>query len=535
MSDAGFNRFATRHEAHYGGRVVRCYAERPTDLDAMLRRSVARRGSTIALRLDDTAVRYDELDATVDRVAGNLSRVGVAAGDRVAIALGNRLEFAYAVLGCNRLGAVGVPLNIRMRRPELEFALNQCGAVALLHEAALADQVPRPDSVAMLRRVFSCGGAAPGALAFETLLEPIAAPPAAPIAEEDTCHLLYTSGTTGKPKGAMLTHLGVVHSALHFERHAELRAGDVGIVAVPASHVTGLVALLYTLLRVGGTTVLMREFKARAYLELAQAVRCSYTILVPAMYNLLLLDPEFGRFDLSAWRVGAYGGAPMPPATITALADKLPNMILVNGYGATETTSPQTMMPLGATKGHEDSIGKLLQCCDTRVMDENGHEVPPGTVGELWHAGPNVVPGYWDNPTANAENFVGGYWKSGDLGSIDADGFVRIFDRKKDMINRAGFKVYSAEVENVLAHHPDILECAIVGRPDPVLGERVQAFVVPRRAGVEAQSIRAFCAERLSDYKVPDRVTFLTEPLPRNPNGKVVKGELRKLIAEEQP
>jgi len=525
--------FSTRQETHYGQRRMRCYAARPASVDALLRRSVATYPDTVALRHDAAAVSYAELDAMVDRVAGNLADAGIGPGERVAIALGNRLEFVFAVLGCVRLGAIGVPLNIRMRRPELAFALNQCRAAALVHEAALAGQVPAPADVASVRRVYACGDAVPGATPFSVLLQPAPPPPAAAIGEEDTCHLLYTSGTTGKPKGAMLTHLGIVHSALHFERHAELRAGDVGIVAVPASHVTGLVAQLYTLLQVGGTAVLMGEFKARAYLELAERVRCSYAILVPAMYNLLLLDPGFDRFDLSAWRVGAYGGAPMPEATIAALADKLPNLILANGYGATETTSPQVMMPLGATRGHEDSIGKVLECCDTKMVDDAGHEVPPGTVGEMWHAGPNVVPGYWDNPEANAENFADGYWKSGDLGSIDAQGFVRIHDRKKDMINRAGFKVYSAEVENVLAHHPEVLECAIVGRPDPVLGERVQAFVVPKHAGVSARSIRDFLGERLSDYKVPDRVTFLAQPLPRNPNGKVVKGELRKLIAEE--
>jgi acyl-CoA synthetase (AMP-forming)/AMP-acid ligase II len=223
----------------------------------------------------------------------------------------------------------------------------------------------------------------------------------------------------------------------------------------------------------------------------------------------------------------------MPPATIKALARRLPNLVLANGYGATETTSPQVMMPLGMTEGHEDSIGKLLECCDSKVMDDEGREVTPGTVGELWHAGPNVVPGYWDNPQANADNFSNGYWRSGDLGAIDAEGFVRLYDRKKDMINRAGFKVYSAEVENVLAFHPDILECAIVGRPDPVLGERVQAFVVPRHGGLSAESVRDFCGERLSDYKVPDQVTVLAEPLPRNPNGKVMKDVLRAQMARE--
>lgn len=526
-------RFAVRAETHYGNRAMRCYAERPRSLTAAFDAVAARQPLAIALRLDDEAVSYARLRQLALAVAGNLAASGIRPGERVGIALGNRLELVYAVLGCAYLGAVGVPLNTRMRRPELAFALGQCGAAALIHEAGLAEQVPPPEQAPTLRRVFACGGMVPGAERFERLLQQPAPAPSHAAGEEDVLHLLYTSGTTGRPKGAMLTHLGVLHSCLHFHQHCELAPGEVTVVAVPMSHVTGLVAQLYTVLTAGGTVVLLREFKARGFLELAARSRCSYTILVPAMYNLCLLDPDFAAFDLSAWRVGAYGGAPMPPATIEALAARLPDLILANGYGATETTSPQTIMPLGATKGREDSVGKVVACCDTRVIGEDGREVASGEVGELWHAGPNVVPGYWDNPEANAENFAGGYWKSGDLGAIDAEGFVRLHDRKKDMINRAGFKVYSAEVEHVLAYHPDILECAIVGRPDPVLGERVQAFVVPKASGLSLAAIRDFCAERLSDYKLPDRVTLLAEPLPRNPNGKVVKGELRKIVAAE--
>ena len=526
------DRFAIRQETHYGNRILRCYADRPRSLTAAFDAVVARQPDAIALRLDDEQVSYAQLQGLARNVAGNLAASGIHAGERVGIALGNRLEFVYAVLGCAYLGAIGVPLNIRMRAPELAFALGQCGAAALIHEAALAEQVPQPAEIPTVRRVYVCGGTALGAERFERLTRPAPAPSHA-AAEEEVCHLLYTSGTTGQPKGAMLTHLGILHSCLHFHRHCELKPGEVTVLAVPASHVTGLVAQLYDMLTLGGTVVLMREFKARSFLELAARTHMSYAILVPAMYNLCLLDPVLDQFDLSAWRVGAYGGAPMPPATIEALAQRLPNLVLANGYGATETTSPQTIMPLGATRGHEDSIGKVVECCDSKVVDDAGREVAPGEIGELWHAGPNVVPGYWENPQANAENFVGGYWKSGDIGSIDAEGFVRLHDRKKDMINRAGFKVYSAEVENVLAYHPDVVECAIVGRPDPVLGERVQAFIVPKRDGLSLNSIRDFCAERLSDYKLPDRVTLLSTPLPRNPNGKVVKGELRKLVEAE--
>ena len=214
----------------------------------------------------------------------------------------------------------------------------------------------------------------------------------------------------------------------------------------------------------------------------------------------------------------------------------MPGLTLFNVYGATETTSPVTMMPRGEALAHANTVGKVLPCCDIRIMNDDGQEVPPGEPGELWIAGAVVVPGYWNNPEADAANFLQGYWRSGDIGSIDRDGFVRVFDRKKDMINRAGYKVYSAEVENVLSHHPGIVESAVVGRPDEMLGERVQAFIVRKDASVSEAEIRSFCAERMSDYKVPDRITFLTDPLPRNANGKVVKPLLRKMVeAESKP
>jgi acyl-CoA synthetase (AMP-forming)/AMP-acid ligase II len=260
--------------------------------------------------------------------------------------------------------------------------------------------------------------------------------------------------------------------------------------------------------------------------------RMTHALIVPAMYNLCLLSPDFDRHDLSSWRIGGFGGAPMPEATIARLAERLPGLVLVNAYGATETTSPVTMLPLGEAARHPDTVGTVLPCAEIVVVDEDGREVERGESGELWIAGAMVIPGYWNDPEANRTAFAGGFWRSGDIGSIDGRGYVRVFDRKKDMINRAGYKVYCIEVENAINQHPAVVECAVVGRPDPVLGERVHAFVLPRQGGaVDPAALRAFCAERLSDYKVPESFTILAEPLPRNANGKVLKPLLRERLA----
>lgn len=510
-----------RHETHHG-RVVRAYVDRPRHLDAMVRAAVDEAGERPAVVEGATRTSYLALDARVGRIAGNLARLGVAKGDRVAIMLGNRLAFVEALLAVLRIGGIVVPMSIRQRAPETAYIVAHAGAKVLIHESDLAAEIPALSAMPTVGHV------------FDELLTGLDAPASAPVVEideDETACILYTSGTTGRPKGAMLTHFGIIQSCLHFEACMDLRRGvEVSILAVPASHVTGLVAIILTMIRTAGAVVLMAAFKARAFLELASRSRVTTTVMVPAMYNLALLDPEFRRFDLSAWRVGGYGGAPMPEATIARLAQALPGLALMNSYGSTEVTSPAAIMPIGEGARRADSVGKTVPNGDIRIMDPSGREVSPGMPGEIWIGGPMVVPGYWDNPAANAQGFVGGYWKSGDLGSLDAEGYVRVFDRIKDMINRGGYKIYSAEVENALAHHADVVECAVVGYPDPVLGERVAAFVVPSRPGVLADELRAYLGARLSDYKVPERILFLDGGLPRNPNGKILKTALRERL-----
>jgi O-succinylbenzoic acid--CoA ligase len=245
------------------------------------------------------------------------------------------------------------------------------------------------------------------------------------------------------------------------------------------------------------------------------------------MYQLCLMHESFAHADLQHWRIGGYGGAPMPVATIDALTERLPQLTLLNAYGATETTSPTTMMPMGRTRDKADSVGVVLPAAEVRVMDDDGREVAPGETGELWIAGPMVVPGYWANPQATASSFTAGFWHSGDLGSVDAQGYVRVFDRKKDMLNRGGYKIFSVEVENVLMALPGMVEAAIVGRPCPVLGERVHAFVHAPGVLWDEAALQAHCAARLADYKVPESVTWCDAPLPRNANGKLMKRLLR--------
>jgi long-chain acyl-CoA synthetase len=524
-----------RREAHYGDRVVACFAERPPSLHALIDEAVAKNPSGEAVVCGNERWTYTDLAERSAGLATMLAGAGIGAGDRVALLVGNRPDFVALLFAVARLGAVSVPMGLRLQAPEILHVLDDCGARLLVHEAELADRLPHTGEGPALALRLAVGGAAEGSTPLEEMAARAAGlpvPAVAEVAEEDTAVILYTSGTTGRPKGAMLTHLGIVHSSLVYEHCLALTAADRSIAAVPLSHVTGLIANITALVKVAGTLVIMPAFKAADFLVLAAAERMTHSVLVPAMYNLCLLQPDFDAHDLSAWRIGGYGGAPMPVPTIERLAERCPGLLLVNAYGATETTSPSTMLPPRFTLSHGHSVGLAVPGCEIIVVDEAGRELPPGETGEIWIKGPHVVKGYWNNPAATAEGFTGGFWHSGDIGTVDAEGFVQVLDRKKDMINRGGYKVFTAEVETVLAACPGIVECAVVAVPCPVLGERVHAFVVTSEAGRPgAEAIRAFCAARLSDYKVPETLTLTTEPLPRNANGKVMKRVLREELA----
>ena len=433
----------------------------------------------------------------------------------------NRPEFMFALLAVQRLGAIAVPVGVREQRPGLAYVANQSGAKAIVFDDELADRIPEGSEAPTLRTRVRADDLA----ALEGDARPA---PANATVETDVAVILYTSGTTGHPKGAMLTHLAIVHSALHYEACMRLGPDDRSALAVPASHVTGLIANIAAMWRVGGAVIVVPEFKADAFIDLLAREQITQTLMVPAMYRLCLMSDALARADLSAWRVGGYGGAPMPVATIDEIAARLPALTLQNCYGATETTSPATMIPAGLTRDHADSVGVALPAAEIRVMDDDGRELPAGETGELWIGGPMVVRGYWANPEATAASFSAGFWHSGDLGSVDAEGFVRIVDRKKDMLNRGGFKVYSVKVENVLMGWPGIVEAAVVGVPCPVLGERVQAVLYASGEAIDEAALRRHCAERLADYEVPERFILSDVPLPRNANGKVMKRLLRE-------
>jgi long-chain acyl-CoA synthetase len=518
---------AMRLESRFGDRLVPAFAERPTSIWAMIADAAAKNPDRQALVCGDRWMNWREVVEHSTLIAAGFQKLGLQRGDRVAVLLGNRIEFVLTMFAAAHAGLVTVLLSTRQQKPEIAYVLTDCGAKVLVYESALAERLPEAHDVPDLKHRIAVDDSA--ASQFGTLIDDDATAPAE-VGEEDTAMILYTSGTTGRPKGAMLAHCNIIHSSMIFVSCLKLTAADRSIAAVPLGHVTGVIANIMTMACCGGTLIIMPEFKAAQYLKVAARERVTYTVMVPAMYNLCLLQPDFDSYDLSSWRIGGFGGAPMPIATIEKLAVSIPGLQLANCYGATETTSPSTMMPAQFVASHIDSVGLPCPGATIIAVDGEGRELPRGEIGEIWIHSASVIKGYWNNPKATAESFTGGFWHSGDLGSVDADNFVRVFDRQKDMINRGGLKIYSAEVESVLSGHPDVVESAIIAKPCPVLGERVHAVVVTR-GSVGSDSLRAWCAERLSDYKVPETMQLTTEPLPRNANGKVIKRQLREAFA----
>jgi long-chain acyl-CoA synthetase len=528
MKDWGDLGKPIRREVHFGDRVVNCFAERPKSYFEMVQAAARRNGSGDALIFGAQRWTWAELMRDALRVANGLLRSGVRPKDRIAALVSNRPEFILTFFACARIGAILVPLNPREEKGMLAYLLKHCGAMAIVHDCSLAASLPSREAAPDLR-LRICPEACEGSSLFSSLYAQGEVNAQVPT-EEDVLTINYTSGTTGVPKGVPLSHMGIIHAAMHYSHGVGMTERDRSVLSVPLNFTGGVVSALSPIVHCAGAIVLMPEFKASNFLRIAAAEKMTHTLMVPTMYELCLRQPDLDQCDLSSWRHGVFGAAPMPMATIERLARVFPNLRLMNSYGATEAGGPATFMRPEDTAANPDAVGQAFPCVELTVMDDDGRELPLGEAGELWIRSPGCASGFWNDPERSRSEYFGGYWRTGDIAFMREDGLVRLVDRKKDMINRAGYKVFSAQVEDVLNAHPAILEAAVVGKPDPVLGERVQAFVWSGENQTDERELREFCAKRLPDYKVPEIFVFTDEPLPRNPNGKILKRALRESL-----
>ena len=499
------------------------------NLAVTLRESARRVPDKPAMILGDTRISYAVLNGLSDLVAANLSAGGLAAGDRVGLQLPNIPEFVIAYFGILKAGGVVVPMNVLLKAPEIEFQLRDSGAVALISCAAAADEAVKGADAAGVRSLFFAGPEVQvtGGASFGDLLAGDAPEPQlAPVSPADPAVIIYTSGTTGTPKGAVLSHFTLYMNA---DKSGQLFAfddSDIVLVALPLFHVFGLSSILNVCVLLGGTMSLTPRFEPAAVLAQIQRDRVTIFEGVPTMYVALLQVPGLDDYDTSSLRVAVSGGAPMPAEVIDSFERRF-GVVILEGYGLSETSSTTTFN-ISAEQRKVYSVGKPIWGVSVQVWNDQGRPQPAGAehVGEIVVRGPNVMTCYHGNPEATAQAFADGWFHTGDLGYFDADGYLFIVGRIKDLIIRGGYNVYPREVEEVIYAHPAVAEAAVLGVPDPRLGEEVHA-VVAVRAGqsVTEDELIDFTRSRLAAYKYPRTVEF-RESLPKGPSGKILKREL---------
>jgi fatty-acyl-CoA synthase len=505
-------------------------ARRQNWVTQLSRHALMQPGAT-ALRYLGKTTTWGELNARATALADALARRGVGFGDRVMILMLNRTEFIEAMLAANQLGAIAVPVNFRLTPPELAFLVEDCEARVVITEPVLADVAGAVRAIApLLETVVVAGGATEdGLVGYEDLLAEQGTPhEVVDIPNDHPALIMYTSGTTGRPKGAVLTHTNLTGQTMTmlFTNGADLNT-DVGFIGVPLFHIAGIGNLLVGL-TLGLPTVIntLGAFDPGQLLDLLEAEKVTSVFLVPAQWQVVCAMQQAQPRDLKL-RVISWGAAPASDTLLRTMAETFPDCKILAAFGQTEM-SPVTAMLLGDDAIRKlGSVGRVIPTVSARVVDDDMKDVPVGEVGEIVYRAPTLMAGYWNRPDATAEAFAGGWFHSGDLVRMDEEGYIWVVDRKKDMIISGGENIYCAEVENVLAAHPEIVEAAVIGRPHEKWGEVPVAVVAISGQLLSLQDLDEFLTQRLARYKHPKGLEIV-EALPRNPSGKVLKTELRK-------
>ncbi len=491
-----------------------------TNLATLLTDTAARHGDRIVLKLDDAEVSYDFLSEGSARVAGLLARHGFERGDRVGIMLPNVPYFAFVYYGILRAGGVVVPMNPLLKGREVKFYLEDPGVKIIFAWHGFQDGATQGanDAGADLIAV------APGE--FENLVQH--ADPIHEIAEveaDDTAVLLYTSGTTGSPKGAELTHSNLRRNVeVTLETLIQIDENDTLLGALPLFHSFGQTCGLNCGAAAGARLTLIPRFDPDKALEIIQRDEVTIFEGVPTMYAAMLNSKKKDEVDLSSLRLCVSGGSAMPGEVMRAFEQQFGCKVL-EGYGLSET-SPVASFNHPDRERKQGSIGTPIEGVEMKVVDEEGNELAQGEVGEIAIRGHNVMKGYWNRPEATEEAVDEGWFHTGDLAYVDEDGFYFIVDRKKDMIVRGGYNVYPREVEEILYEHEAVAECAVLGVPDEQMGEEVGAAVVLKRGqDVREEDLREFVKEQMAGYKYPRRIWFEDE-LPKGPTGKILKKDV---------
>jgi long-chain acyl-CoA synthetase len=487
---------------------------------------------------------WQQLGDRVARLAGALQGVGIKAGDRVAVLMLNSDRYIELYLGVAWAGAVIVPTNTRWSAIEIEDSLRDCRASMLVVDKTFAPMgVQLANAIPSMRLVYADDDAGPAeAKNYERLIANAKTVPDAMSRPEDLAGIFYTGGTTGRSKGVMLSHNNLVTNALHTlaEGLFHFPEGSTYLHAAPMFHLANGAAMFVQLLS-GGRNVIIRSFTPEGVMDAVAAEKVNIGLLVPTMIQMLVDHPAFGSHDMSSLKRVLYGASPITEALLERAMARLPGVAFHQLYGMTEVAPCATHLhwrehgPEGRAKGRHRGCGRAIIGVEVRIVDGDHKPVPPRTIGEVAIRGSNVMMGYWERPEETAKALIGGWMHTGDGGYMDEDGFFYLVDRIKDMIVTGGENVYSMEVENVLAQHPAVVQCAVVGIPHERWGEAVHAIIV-RKPGisVDPAEVIAFCKERIANYKCPRSVEVRDEPLPLSGAGKILKRELRAPFWEKE-
>ncbi|MCP4982987.1 MAG: long-chain fatty acid--CoA ligase [Gammaproteobacteria bacterium] len=496
------------------------------NLSHWIERQAGIRPEKCAIRYEGRNLSYAEVARKVDRLADALrSELDVTRGDRVAYLGLNSPELLLLLFACARVGAILLPLNWRLARPEYAFVLKDAEPKCLFVEPEFARHV---EDIGRMPQV-AYGDTRSGWISYDKLLSGTSATDQA----EDITHpddpvlLCYTSGTTGKPKGALLSNDALLWNAENSTHMHDLSSEDVVLTVLPMFHVGGLNIQTMPALRAGATVVLHRRFEPEPFFDAVEKDGITLTLVVPTVVHALADDPRWETADFSKLRMMSVGSTIVPEEMVRALGER--SVPLVQVYGSTETAPIAAYMPYKETMQRPASTGKPAKHCEIRLVDEEGHDVVIGDKGEILVRGPNVMTEYWNDPEATAAAFTDGWLRTGDIAHYDNDGFLYVDGRSKDMIISGGENVYPAVIEKVLNQCPDLSEVAVIGRPDDYWGEVVVAVVVPNGEDRDAEGVLSFCEGRIAQFEMPREVIFVDQ-LPRNAMGKVVKEMLHETV-----
>jgi fatty-acyl-CoA synthase len=479
-----------------------------------------------------TGITYDRLAERIERLANGLASRNVTKGDRVAYLGENEPSFLETFFAVTVLGAIFVPLNTRLAAPEIAFTLHDSGAVLLVHASAMSEVAEQACAgIADLHRIVVGATASPAASApeaFEHVIDSAASDRVErPVALSDIAMILYTSGTTGRPKGAAISHENITWNCYNVLVDYDLTSDDVALMISPMFHVASLTMGVLPALLKGATVILEPAFVPGRALELIQQYRATSISGVPTTYQMICEHPEWASTDISSLRVLTCGGSAVPTRVLDAYEAR--GLSFTGGYGMTETSPGATSLQPRYSREKAGSAGLPHFFTDVRIADGDGRVLPVGEVGEIQVRGPNVIAGYWQQPRASAESFADGEWfRSGDMGYVDADGFLFISDRLKDMIISGGENVYPAEIERVILEMEAVQGVAVVAAPDDRWGEVPHAYLEVRPGyALEDGDVQRHLAGRLARYKIPKRF-FVVDELPRTASGKIRKAEVRR-------